>query len=249
MSKPSPAYVSEFIQSLPKTYAERFDQPARERHAALALDRGAEPASVGLFDDSRMGTAALCVVADDRPGLLATISAALVMSELDVVAAEAFTRRTPVGNSEAVDIFWVQRASATPSQAPLTTEVVEALHATLSDMLREVRPRTVVPPKSDAPQGPQTSETVVRFLEGSDGFLATLEVETDDRSGLLLALSRALFDQRVQIVASEVRTQGQRVLDRFTVVELDDSPIKAERRLAIQVAILSAIETTYSRGR
>ena len=105
-----------------------------------------------------------------------------------------------------------------------------------------------MPPKTDAAPGPQSSQTVVRFLEGQDGSLATLEVETDDRSGLLLAISRALFDQRVQIVSSEVRTQGQRVLDRFSLVELDDSPIASARRLEIQVAILSAIEMTYSRA-
>ena len=83
---------------------------------------------------------------------------------------------------------------------------------------------------------------VVRFIEGEDGTFATLEVETFDRSGLLLSLSQALFSQRVQIVGSQVKTRGGRVFDRFHIVEFDNKPISPARRLEIQVAILSAID-------
>lgn len=244
---PSSSYVAEFVGSLPKAYRERFEPAVQAQHAALAYHRGAQPANLGTFDDPRMSVSALCVVADDRPGLLASISAALVLCELDVVAAEAFTRRTPLGRNEAVDIFWVQPMGTGTQSGQVSAASVEALLATLNEMLREGRPRSIIPPKSEPPPGGQTSQTVVRFLEGTDGALSTLEIETDDRSGLLLALSRALYDQRVQIVSSEVSTKRQRVLDRFTIVELDDSPISPPRRLQIQVAILGAIEATYSR--
>jgi hypothetical protein len=86
------------------------------------------------------------------------------------------------------------------------------------------------------------ADALVRFLDDSDGGLLTLEVETTDRSGLLMALSKALFEQRVQIVRSEVRTVSGRVFDRFTVVEFDGSGISPARRLDIQVAVLHAIE-------
>ena len=82
----------------------------------------------------------------------------------------------------------------------------------------------------------------MRFLEASDGSFSTLEVETGDRSGLLLALAQALFNQRVQIVSSQVKTTGTRVYDRFSIVELDGSPISPSRRLEIQVAVLTAVD-------
>jgi [protein-PII] uridylyltransferase len=90
---------------------------------------------------------------------------------------------------------------------------------------------------------------VVRFIENADGNFSTLEVETGDRSGLLLALSQALYNQRVQIVGSQVKTTGQRVFDRFHIVELDNSPISAARRLEIQVAVLSAVDPVIERQR
>ena len=89
---------------------------------------------------------------------------------------------------------------------------------------------------------PSTAETVVRFIEGEDGSFTTLEVETGDRSGLLLSLSQALFKQRVQIVASQVKTVNNRVYDRFSIVEFDSKPISPARRLEIQVAVLTAID-------
>ena len=52
----------------------------------------------------------------------------------------------------------------------------------------------------------------------------------------------ALFEQRVQIMESEVRTVEDRVFDRFRLVEFDGTPISSARRLEIQVAVLSAIE-------
>jgi UTP:GlnB (protein PII) uridylyltransferase len=102
--------------------------------------------------------------------------------------------------------------------------------------------RRTVDPGTRGPQTPSAKETVVRFLEGQDGTFSTLEVETFDRSGLLLALSQALFAQRVQIVGSQVKTRNNRVFDRFHIVEFDNQPISPARRLEIQVAILSAID-------
>jgi [protein-PII] uridylyltransferase len=87
----------------------------------------------------------------------------------------------------------------------------------------------------------------VRFIENADGNFSTLEVETGDRSGLLLALSQALYNQRVQIVGSQVKTVNNRVFDRFHIVELDGTAIGASRRLEIQVAVLSAIDPVLER--
>ncbi|MGC4091877.1 MAG: hypothetical protein QM756_29135 [Polyangiaceae bacterium] len=88
---------------------------------------------------------------------------------------------------------------------------------------------------------------MVRFIENADGNFSTLEVETGDRSGLLLALSQALFQQRVQIIGSQVKTVKGRVYDRFHIVEFDGSAIGAARRLEIQVAVLSAVDPVIER--
>ena len=105
---PTNAPPPEFASSMPESYRKNFDGRAMAAHFAIAEARGDELVSVGSFPSSRPGTA-LCVVAEDRPGLLATISASLVLSRLDVIEAEAYTRRRSDTAVEAVDIFWVRQ--------------------------------------------------------------------------------------------------------------------------------------------
>ena len=227
---------------MPESYRRNFDGRAVSAHAAIAASRGEALVNIGPFPSNRPGTA-LCVVAEDRPGLLASISAALVLSRLDVIEAEAYTRRLPDTNDEALDVFWVRHDPPELRKEPITDQHIETLRQTLVGLLEgKVDRSRVHEPGVRQSATPSASETVVRFIEGVDGSFATLEVETGDRSGLLLALAQALFHQRVQIVSSKVKTTGTRVYDRFSIVELDGSPISPSRRLEIQVAVLTAVD-------
>jgi len=233
--------VRAFAASLPESYRRNFDLSAIAAHTKIARERESASANVGSFNSSRVPGSAVCVVADDRPGLLATISAALVLCGLDVIEAEAYTRRVSHGPNEAVDVFWVRHEKEQQRKLRVTKEEIDLLRTTLNGLLdgklERRRDPSVRPPPT-----PSSSETVVRFIEGSDGVFSTLEVETGDRSGLLLALAQALFQQRVQIIGSQVKTTGTRVFDRFHIVEFDGSPISSARRLDIQVAVISAVD-------
>ncbi len=172
--------------------------------------------------------------------MLATISAALVLSGIDVLDAEAHIRRTPAGRAEAVDLFWVRRADPARRDESLLPEDCAALARLLSDLLEgRVDPNQA---RAKDTQPRVAVDTTVRFQEDAAGGLTVLEVETGDRSGLLLALARALFEQGVQIEQSEVKTEADRVRDRFHLLELDGSAISPARRLSIQVAVLGAID-------
>lgn len=239
---PSPDFIREFANSMPRAYQKATDAETLAEHAGATLRRGDEIAYVELLTPTRGAPSTLLVVADDRPGLLATISAAFVLSDVDVIDAEAHTRRTSGGRAEAVDVFWVKKAGPNKTQ-PVTPEQITEVQVTLAHLLEGKLDRAAASQRASlAPV--KVSETIVRFLESKDGALSTLEVETDDRSGLLLALAHALFEQNVQIEESEVRTVEGRVFDRFHIVEFDGRPINPARRLEIQVAVLSAIQPT-----
>lgn len=231
-----------FAASLPESYRKNFDLVAIGAHAKIARERESAPANVGLFFSNRVPGSAICVVADDRPGLLATISAALVLCGLDVIEAEAYTRRVARTADEAVDVFWVRHENVAQRKLRVSKEEIDLLRQTLIGLLDGKLDRRRADPSVRPPATPSSSETVVRFIEGQDGVFSTLEVETGDRSGLLLALAQALFQQRVQIVGSQVKTTGTRVYDRFHIVEFDGSPISPARRLDIQVAVISAVD-------
>ncbi len=239
-----------FASSLPESYRKNFEIGSIAQHARIALERESLPANAGLFLSGRGQGDAICVCADDRPGLLATISAALVMCGLDVIEAEAYTRRLPHQHDEAIDVFWVRHEALDRRAVRVSREEVDQLRQTLIGLLEgKLERRRIGESARPGKQGPTpaASETVVRFIENADGNFSTLEVETGDRSGLLLALSQALFNQRVQIIGSQVKTVKGRVYDRFHIVEFDGTAIGPSRRLDIQVAVLSAVDPVIER--
>lgn len=237
---PSLEYIREFSVGMSSAYRNEHSVAEVAEHAGVALRRGLRVAHAELVSETQGAPGTICVVADDQPGLLATISAAFVLANLDVIDAVAHTRKTPAGRREAVDVFWVRHSDPARWTDPITPDAAAEVEQQLLQMLEGKLDREVASRRTQAPFKP--SETTVRFVENADGDLATLEVETDDRSGLLLALSRALFEQRVQIVESEVRTRDGHVLDRFRIEEIDGKPISQGRRLEIQVAVLSAVQ-------
>jgi [protein-PII] uridylyltransferase len=238
----SPEFTAAFVESLPPDYAKKFDADVITAHASVAAARVEIPVNAGLFGRAGNG---LCIVAEDRPGLLALISASLFLCHLDVSAAEVYTRDVPGHGREAVDLFTVRK-----TDAPVGSQLVQADAVRVRDALArftrgEGDPRTEVEKlmsAQSAAAGPKSSEATVRFLADDAGGLSTLEVETGDRSGLLFTLASALYASRVQIVQSNVSTVEGKVLDRFRVFEFDGSPIDAARRLEIQVAVLNAME-------
>jgi len=240
--RPSPLKLQHFAETLPDAYRASFSWPTIREHATLSAERAPGRPTVGTCAAPRFPGTALCVIADDRPGLLATISAAFVRENLDIIAAEAYTRILPNHQREALDIFWAQRLGADDPRKPLTLGDLKRLEDTLASMLDDqLQPhsrQTTAPP----PRPAGSVEANVRFVEDKEGQLSWLEVVTDDRAGLLLTLSRALFEQKVQIVSSHVRTDSGKVRDKFVITELNDDPINNERRLQVQVAVLQAIQ-------
>jgi UTP:GlnB (protein PII) uridylyltransferase len=235
-------WLKSFSRSLPGSYRNRYGLEEIRLHASIARARGTQPARVGVVPLEGDGLG-ICVVAQDAPGLFSNIAAALRLQGFDIVHAEAYTRRLETGQREVLDLFRLQVQQGRALDTSTATDIAVAISTTLHDLLSgKLDPLQALPAPQPEPVG-TFHDTRVRFIEGEDGALCTLEVETDDRSGLLLTLARALSNQKVSVERSEVRTLASRVLDRFTLAEQDGSPISEARRLNIQVAVISAIES------
>jgi hypothetical protein len=98
---PDDAFVFSFIQSMPVAYRRAFDEDAQHEHAAIVFRRGARAAHVEIWRKLPDRIVAIVLAADDRPGLLSRVSAALVAHDLDVIAAQAFCRERGDGAVEA----------------------------------------------------------------------------------------------------------------------------------------------------
>lgn len=235
-----PSHVQKLVLEPSRQHVPRFDDALLPQHLRVALRGRSNEVEVSAFNSGQALNIGLCVIADDGPGLLAAISEALLRTALDVVSAQIYTRKLPDGKVEAVDLFWVRPQSelrASASAAELARDVRE----TLTEILAEQRTKAHTPvatlacPLTDAPA------TFVRFIEDESGGLSTLEVETADRSGLLLTITSVLTRNDVQIIASMVNTTGALVFDRFQLREQDGALIGPTRRRHIQQTLLTAL--------
>ena len=241
MLQPSPMSGS-FYDSMPDRYRRAFDKDASREHAAIVARRAGAPVHGEIWQRLPRGGVVACFVADDRPGLLSFIAAALAARSMDVIAAQVYTRPPAEGRpAEAVDFLWLRR------EGDLGAPVLEADIARIAETVRalavgEVSIDAVVRKARAARPAPAGALTRVTFNEGPDEGLAVLTVETFDRPGLLLAITCALFGAQVQITASDATTQKGRVVDTFTLAELDGTPIHRQRRGVVQMAVLGAID-------
>jgi [protein-PII] uridylyltransferase len=238
---PDDEFVFAFVRSMPPGYHRVFDEDAQHEHAAIAYRRAGSATHVEIWQKLPEEVVAIAVVGEDRPGLLSRISAALVAHDMDVIAAQAYGRIRQPGESEAVDLIWIRRVVGEAGKGPpVGSRDVAHIGETLDALVRGQASFEGAVSFARARRAAEAT-TRVRFERDAQHGVTLLLVEAVDRPGLLLVVSRTLFEQRVQIVGSHVMTQEGRVLDRFQVTELDGSPLSGARQLTVQTAVLAAL--------
>ena len=233
-------YVEGFAETMPSRYRVLFDPRAICKHAAISFRRGPRPAYAEVWRALADGSAALCVVADDRPGLLSAIAAALVSHRLDVITALVFSRATSHGEVEAVDFLWVRRAEASDT-APIGADEVESVGEVLSAILAGSVSVAEIALQS-SPSSPAGDMLVVVAYDPIDEEgRAVLLVEAPDRPGMLLTITRELFQQGAQIARSLVRTADGRAYNRFELSEFSGHALSPDRREQVRAAVVAAL--------
>lgn len=226
--------VSAFVATMPTEYRTAFSERAHAEHAAIAATRGDRAAIVARWSGDRDGATAVCVVADDAPGLFARIGEALVAHDIDVVSAHAFCRARADGRVEAVDLLWLRR------EPPLLPRDLSAIGAMIDGLARGA---AGVRPKRSARRD-EGGATRVRFEQVDGATIVT--VEAVDRPGILLAMSRTIFLLRLQIVGLHAKSERGRAVDRFRLAELDGGQVSPARLLELQSAILEAVDAAHT---
>ncbi len=249
-----PAFLDEFLETMPERYLVANTPEAIVAHAGVALDRGAAPVHAALVPARHPEIAELCVVATDRPGLLKRIAAAITAGRLEVLAAQVYSRTRQSssmsgdgGEGEAVDLFWVQ------SRADGVDSVERGMPRLVRDLAEfcatEKDPQDLLEQRlgSSSPWRERPSPAVTTDVSIDDRASprhTVIEVFAKDRPGLLFALARELHELGLSIALSKINTEGTKVADVFYVNELDGSRVPPGRFKEIRDALMSAITPT-----
>jgi [protein-PII] uridylyltransferase len=237
-------FLTRFLASMPERYLVANSPESIVAHAGVVLDRGAAKVHAALVPARHPEVAELCVVAADRPGLLARIAAAITAGRLEVLAAQVYSRARDDGGDEAVDLFWVRDR----------TEGAEGVERGMPRLVRDLQefcasdedPQALLGQRlgTQSPWRERPSPAVLTEVSIDDRASprhTVIEVFAKDRPGLLYTLARAMHEAGLTIALSKINTEGTRVADVFYVNERGGGRVPPERFKEIRAAIIAAI--------
>ncbi|MBM3881205.1 MAG: [protein-PII] uridylyltransferase [Verrucomicrobia bacterium] len=166
----------------------------------------------------------------DRHGLFSKITGALTAAGLNIHSAEIFTRADDL----ALDSFWVTDAlTGTLANADEQARFQRCLNEVLAGQLNLadlLRRRPPVKPLYSAHEG-ERIPTQVRFDNTASDQRTVLEIETEDRLGLLYTISQVLSELGVDIFLAKICTEKGAAIDTFYLGEAGGGQIRAGDRL------------------
>jgi [protein-PII] uridylyltransferase len=244
------AFLATFLASMPERYVLANPPEAIAAHAELAR-RHEGTVSIEIVPSRHPEAAEICVVAADRPGLLAAITAAIAASRLEVHAAQIHSRTSDRG-VEAIDLFWVRdRGDGVQGVARSIPKLVRDVESILEGRVdgRELVQARVG--RSIERKSPDV-RTRVSIDDRASPRHTVIEVITRDRPGLLFAISDVLHRLGLGIAVAKINTEGTRAADVFYVSESDGAKIAlGQRSHAVETSLCGALDalTPHHEGR
>jgi [protein-PII] uridylyltransferase len=212
-------FLDHYLGAMPERYLYGNASEDIVRHSRFA--RAAQMQQVNV---TIMTVAApyveLGFVADDRPGLLAMITATLAAARIKILSAQVHNWVDTFGRTRALDLFWVRGG-----QSPETVQTaVPRLQRDFERLLsQELTPAELVTGGnrrstwSDRPMPAIITDVHVDNRVAQNH--TVIEVTTRDQAGLLFWLSHTLQMLGLQIALAKINTEGNQVADVFYVTD------------------------------
>ena len=225
--------MTDFLASMPPAYGRAFGSADVAEHGRIVARRGKALAHAE-FCKAGAGSA-VCVVADDRPGLLAILTDALLVHNVGIRSAQAYCRVLADGAAEAIDFLDLH-----PSPGSLfdVAELESFLH-TLTELIAEDIRVTSRP--SGVPVRSVPSARAYFELEALRRNQYVLLVEAPDTQGLLHGITSALYAQGVRILSCQIGTDAGTARDRFEIANVNGERLSGVDLCDIQLAVLDSL--------
>jgi [protein-PII] uridylyltransferase len=203
---------------------------------------------VNWHNELDRGYNAVKVCTWDRAGLFSKIAGSFSVTGLNILSAQIFTRTDGI----VLDTFFVTDArTGNLSGAEQRDKFESVLNRALSgegvDFHSMILKQKLVRPAYHAYTGEKIA-THVRFDNEASETRTLIEIETEDRIGLLYEISQTFSELDVDIAAAKISTEKGAAIDTFYVRELDGGKlVTAERHRTIERRLRQAIQSLDSK--
>jgi [protein-PII] uridylyltransferase len=243
--------VSAHAATLPARYFQV--QTAREIHDDLLLahcfmrlqilgEENPLAPIINLHNDPDRGCSTVSVCTWDRAGLFANIAGSLSANGLNILSAQIFTRRDDI----VLDTFFVTDAiTGNPATAEQRDKFERLLGKVLTgegvDLHALIARQKISRPLYQAYTGERIPTQIVFDNDVSDT-RTLIEIETEDRIGLLYTIAQTLTELQLDISAARICTERGAAIDSFYVHEIGGGKLLSpERQKAISRRLKHAI--------
>jgi [protein-PII] uridylyltransferase len=224
-----------FLQGFPTRYLRTHSEEEIAEHIALEAKSRAK----GLAVDIRRLDAAwqLTLIAQDRPGLFASVAGTLSCFGMNILKAEAFSNRRNL----VLDTFTFADTGRTldlnPSEVDRLRATVEKVLAGKADVRELLRNR----PKPTPPSRKSRIPAQVNFDSEASATATLIEIVAEDRPGLLYDVATAITANGGNIEVVLIDTQAHKAIDVFYVTA-NGAKLSAEKQETLGEALRHACQ-------
>ena len=226
----------------PKQILDDVELAHRFMHRLIFENQRSLAPVTAWIDERDRGYSLVKICTWDRAGLFGKIAGSLSAAGLNILGAQIFTRADGI----ALDTFFVNDGRsgnlAAREQREKFSDLLESvLTGEEINLHKLIAQQSTARPAYSAYLGERIS-TQIHFDNTASDDRTLIEIETEDRLGLLHAISQTFAEQRLDISAARIVTERGAAVDSFYVREIDGGKIEQPDRLAtIELALRIAI--------
>ena len=200
--------VADFAKGFPTRYWFRTNEAERREHVHLST----AATNLGVACDlrRRQDNWQLIVITSDRPRLLADLAGAIASFGMNILKAEAF------GNArgQVLDLFvFADPLRSLELNPPIVDDLKEAIRRVV--LGKETAERLLRRRTKPNIRYKMQIDTVLRFDNETSQLATLLELQSQDRPGLLYDVARTISEENCEIETVLLHTEGQRAVDVF----------------------------------
>lgn len=226
----------------PKQILDDVELAHRFMHRLVMESQGALAPVTAWIDERDRGYSLVKICTWDRAGLFGKIAGSLSAAGLNIMGAQIFTRKDGI----VLDTFFVNDGHtgnlAAKEQRETFSHLLEAVLTGETINFRELIARQATARPAYSAYLGERIGTEIRFDNTVSEDRTLIEIETEDRLGLLHAISQTLTEQQLDISAARIVTERGAAMDSFYVRDISGGQITDRaRQAAAELALRSAL--------